>query len=87
MRFVAPRTGAPEVTVAEDQEEYLPVTVGVYVLDNGMRGLLARVTFTDDERALIARGADVYIHQLGVPGTPMTPLSVDVGVQPWMVPT
>lgn len=78
MRSVAPRTGAPERMIAENQEEYLPLCVADYVYQDGVRMILTRWTFTPDERAAIARGEDVYIGQLNF-GGPMTPLVVQCG--------
>lgn len=78
MRPVAPRTGAPEVMVAEHQEEYMPLAVALYDYTDGTRGLLTRWTFTPEERAAIAGGEDVYVHQTNF-GTPMTPLIVRCG--------
>lgn len=78
MRSIAPRTGAPEVTVAEDQAEYMPLTVSTYEYENGSRGLLTRWTFTPEERHAIAAGEDLYVMQLNF-GTPMTPLIVRCG--------
>jgi hypothetical protein len=85
MRAVAPRTGAPEVTIAEDQPEYLPVTVAIY--DHGNhRTLLCRFTFTAEERAEIAAGADLYVGQLNFPHSPgMTPINVRVGPGEWQL--
>lgn len=83
MRAIAPRTGAPEQTIAEDQPEYLPVTVGIYGYADGATGLLTRWTFTPEERAAIAGGEDVYLMQLYFPGADeavrMTPLIVRAG--------
>lgn len=81
-RAIAPRTGAPEVTVAEEQEEYLPITVACYQDAEGVRHLLARWTFTTEERARLAAGEDVYVAQLSF-GGPMTPMSVHVGPGPY----
>lgn len=82
--MVAPRTGAPEVTIAEDQLEYLPITVAVYG-DNaelGPRQLLTRWTFTDEERARIADGEDVYFALMTF-GNPMQPVCATVGGEDW----
>lgn len=65
MRPIAPRTGADEIVVAEEQEEYMPLTVAVYRYGDGSIGLLTRWTFTDEERAAVARGEDVYVMQVG----------------------
>lgn len=82
--MVAPRTGAPEVTVAEDQEQYKPITVGVYG-DNGELGprqLLMRWTFSDEERARIAAGEDIFAALMTF-GDPMQPISIQVGPTGW----
>lgn len=64
MRPIAPRTGAHEVVVAEEQEEYMPLTVSVYRYEDGSTGLLTRWTFTAEERKAIAIGEDVYVMQM-----------------------
>lgn len=79
MRPVAPRTGAPEETYAEDQEEYLPITVGRYQYPDGSRGLLTRWKPTDDERKALLAGEDIYVMQFYPIPCPMTPLVVRVG--------
>lgn len=84
--MVAPRTGAPEVTVAEEQEEYKAITMAVYG-DNaqaGPRQLLSRWRFTEEERRRIAAGEDLYIALMTF-GQPMQPLSVQVGPAGWHV--
>jgi hypothetical protein len=85
MRPIAPRTGAPEMTFAEEQEEYMPLTVALYQYDNGVRGLLTRWTPTAEERAALARGEDIYVQQLNF-GGPMTPLIVRVGAGDFAAP-
>ena len=87
-RAVAPRTGAPEVTVAEEQEQYMPVTVAFHRFADeapGVRHLVTRWTFTPEERARIAAGEDVYVGQLNF-GGPMTPLVVSAGPGPYAPP-
>jgi hypothetical protein len=90
MRTIAPRTGAPEQVIAEEQEEYQPVTVGLYTfLDQpGSMGVLLRYTFTKEEREKLARGEDLYIMQLYPQGlSAMTPMAASVGPQPsWIIP-
>lgn len=78
MRAIAPRTGALEITIAEEQEEYMPITAALYEFDNGARGLLTRWTFTPEERLAIANGEDVYILEV-VFNQKMTPLVVRCG--------
>jgi hypothetical protein len=86
-RMIAPRTGAPEITLAENHPEYSPVTVAVYG-DNrklGPRTLLSRWTFTDEERARIAAGEDVFLGVITF-GRPMQPVSLQVGPEGWAAP-
>jgi len=85
MRPIAPRTGAPETTIAEDQQEYAPITISAYEYVDGSRGLLSRWTFNAEERAAIARGEDVYIMQF-VFGNVFTPLTVRCGPGDFTVP-
>lgn len=85
MRAIAPRTGADEVTVAEEQEEYKPITAGVYSLGEFGHGLLLRFTFTQEERAKLAAGEDVYFMQAYPQGGPMTPVAARVGPGDWLV--
>lgn len=84
MRSVAPRLpGVEEVTFAEDQPEYVPITVGVIPPEAdrperqslGGRMLVTRWRFTPAERARLAAGEDLYISQLNFGGG-MTPLLV-----------
>ena len=78
MRMIAPRTGAPEVTIAEEQEEYKPVTAALYDYADGTRGILTRWQPSPEERAAILAGEDIYVQQLNF-GTPMTPMIVRCG--------
>jgi hypothetical protein len=84
VRPVAPRTGAPEVQVAEEQEEYAPLAMAVYLDPAGTRMLLSRWTFTDEERRRIAAGEDLYVHQLNFGGG-ITPFGCQVGPEGWTV--
>lgn len=82
MRSIAPRLdGCDEITVAEEQEEYLPITVARIDPPPGFpeRGtiLLTRWQLSDDERKRIAAGEDLYVGQLNF-GGPMTPLIVSL---------
>ena len=82
MRSVAPRIpGTEERTVAEDQMEYLPITVAILDPPPSFppegRIILARFTLTPEERARIAAGEDLYVGQLNF-GSPMTPLLVSL---------
>ena len=84
MHMVAPRTGAAEVTIAENQLEYKPLVAALYQ-DEGATVLLTRWRFTDEDRVRIAAGEDLY---LGVKtfGHPLQPLIVGVGPEGWEVP-
>jgi hypothetical protein len=78
VRPIAPRTGAHEITYAEEQEDYMPLTVAIHPHTDGSRSLLTRWTLTPDERRLVAAGEDIYIAQLNF-GGPMAPLVVRCG--------
>lgn len=80
MRMVAPRTGAPEITIAEDQHEYMPLTVAQYRFSDGSIGVLSRWRLNEYERAAIANGEDLYICML-TGGGPMQPIAPQVGPQ------
>ncbi|HLT92108.1 MAG TPA: hypothetical protein VKZ85_14335 [Woeseiaceae bacterium] len=79
MRMIAPRTGAHEITLAEDQLEYSPLVVALYY-DHEQKSalLLSRWTFTPEERAAIAAGEDLYLGVL-THGQPFQPISLAVG--------
>lgn len=88
MHMVAPRTGAPETSVAEEQHEYRQLTCAVYRTHDGGpfeggRYLVSRWRFTDDERARIAAGEDLYISHLTWDG-PLQPLMPQVGTGGWV---
>lgn len=78
MRPVAPRIpGLEEQTIAEEQEEYLPVTVAVRLNANYPSAveIITRWTFTAEERARVANGEDIYVTQISFTGM-MTPINV-----------
>lgn len=91
MRTVSPDTGHPEITIAEEQEQFLTVVAALVANDKRARSLvgyypdkregpsiLLRWTFTDEERQAIANGDDLYMMQLTC-GAQMTPVAVSVG--------
>lgn len=82
--MVAPRTGAPELTLAEEQEEYLPLTVACYETDRGSPALLSRWRLSDEDRERIAAGEDVYLLVV-TGGAPMQPVAVQVGPEGYEV--
>jgi hypothetical protein len=82
MRMVAPRTGAPEVTIAEDQTAYSPLVAARY--DDGV--LLTRWRMNEADRAKVAAGEDLYIAVMTF-GGPIQPMSVQIGDDGWRDPT
>lgn len=88
MRPVAPQTGAPEVTIAEEQPEYQTLTGAVYDFEEGddrRRAILTRWQPDDADRAALAAGEDVFVMLLTF-GRPMQPLRVQVGPKDFEVP-
>ncbi|MGV3707974.1 MAG: hypothetical protein ACO1Q7_03970 [Gemmatimonas sp.] len=85
MRMLAPRTGHPEITVAEDQLEYLPITVNVIAHDNDTKTIVTRWQPSAEERQRIADGEDIFVCQVNFGGG-MTPMMVDAGVPKWLPP-
>lgn len=86
MRMIAPRTGAEEITLAEDQLEYRPLVAALYETAEGVPVLLTRWRFTDEERAAIAAGEDLYLGVMTF-GKPLQPLMAGVGPAGWEVNT
>jgi hypothetical protein len=84
MRMVAPRTGADEITIAEDQLEYKPLVAARYQTEDGHQMLLTRWRFTDEERARIAGGEDLYLGVMTF-GQPLQPLAPQVGPEGYEV--
>lgn len=80
MRMIAPRTGAPEITLAEEQTEYAPVTVAVYAHPDlgGARTLFSRWRLTPEERERVAAGEDIYLGLVTF-DRPMQPIMIQVG--------
>jgi hypothetical protein len=52
-----------EQVVALDQKQYYPIIVARILFGDGSRCSMVRFRFTDEERALIAQGADLIIGQ------------------------
>lgn len=73
MRPIAPRiAGTAEVTIAEEQHEFMPITAALVVNDDKSMTRVCRWTFTDEERERIfLQGADILF---GTPAElPLTP--------------
>lgn len=74
-----------EQVIALDQPEYLPLVT--LTVPNFGGPCLARYEFTDEERKLIAEGADLVVVEL-LFGGPYTPMSLEVtpkGEKPTMI--
>lgn len=78
MRPIKPETGAPEKTMAENQEEYHSLPVAEYA--EGV--LLSRWRLNDEERERITNGEDLYI-AFWTFGRPLQPVNVQVGPDGW----
>lgn len=85
MHMVSPRTGAEEITVAEDQLDYKPLVAAFYKNPDGVPILLTRWRFTEDERRQLAAGEDLYLGVLTF-GQPLQPLIPGVGPGGWLIP-
>lgn len=85
MKPIHPGTGAQEVTVAEDQPEYIKYPAALYQTKEGTLCLLSRWTFTDEEREMIARGEDLFVGIL-TGGRPVQPVIFQVGPEGWELP-
>jgi len=75
VKAISPETGGREIVLAKDQPQYLPLPAAVH--DDGHR-LVTRWAFTDEERAKIAAGADLYLHTYTF-GHPFQPVRLHVG--------
>lgn len=75
MRPVAPRIGHPEITIAEDQEEFYAITGAIVTYGDGTRAVFTRWRLTEEERAKIAAGEDLYLSIMGR----MVPVKLCVG--------
>lgn len=74
MRMVRPRLDAPQITIAENQEEFLPVTAALVrntdfpavPIGEGREANTLVLAFrpTNDERRQIAAGEDIYLAML-----------------------
>lgn len=82
MNAVAPQLVEPHtpVTFAKAQPEYLPLPAAIVDRD-GAQTVVTRWQFTDEERAAIANGADLYLEMLTF-GSPLQPLRFVVGDAP-----
>jgi hypothetical protein len=86
MHPVAPRTGADEITIAEEQLEYRPLVGAVYVDADGVRVVLTRWRLNDEDKRKAAQGEDLTI-AVRVFNGPFPPLMVGFDLDEWMCPT
>jgi hypothetical protein len=78
MRPVAPRIkGGMEITIAEEQLEYEPITASILDYGDGNLQRVCRWTFTPQERARIDGGEDIYF--ITPASIQLTPHSLRVG--------
>lgn len=73
MRMVRPRLVAPQITIAEDQEEFLPVTAAlvrhpqyqaIQTEHGPLNSVVLAFRLTENERRAIAAGEDLYVSLL-----------------------
>jgi hypothetical protein len=85
MRMVRPKLDTHQVTIAEEQDEYKPVTAAfvrhpAYADVQGFNSLVLAFRPNDEERARLAAGEDIYVSLLTFM-QPMQPIIVGVGAE------
>lgn len=84
MRMVRPQLDLPTCTIAEEQEEYLPMVVALHdnphygTRDGRPNTLISCWRPSQEERERIAAGEDIYLALLTF-GDPMQPVILSVG--------
>lgn len=80
MEPIKPELGlGPEIVIAEDQPQYLPLPAeAVRLSRRGVEALVVRFTFTPEERIKISLGEDLYLGIMTF-GHPLQPLMPTVG--------
>lgn len=78
MRMVSPDIGLPEVTLAQDQHEYIELTASVLHFNDGSQGLLTRWRLSEEEKQRLVDGEDLFVTLLTF-GQPMQPVHISVG--------
>lgn len=69
-----------EIVIARDQPEYIPLPALSIVIDLGgvaVPGILTRWRPTDEERAALANGADIWLETMTF-GDPLQPIRLSV---------
>jgi hypothetical protein len=86
MRMIRPKLDALQVTIAEDQEEYKPVTAALVdhplytIRDTDYNTVVLAFRPTADELGQLNDGAEIYVSLLTF-GGPMQPIICTVGAQ------
>lgn len=85
MNTVQPMTGAHEITLAVDQPQYDPLVIGAYY-NTALQSpvFLSRWKPTEEERARIAAGEDLYL-SVNTFGGAFPPVGLQVGPEGWVV--
>lgn len=87
MRAVRPKLNAPQVTIAEEQGQFLPITAAlvrhpgypaVETPHGPMNSIVLAFRPSEEDRAALAAGADLYVSLLTF-GRPMPGLIVHAG--------
>lgn len=85
MNTVQPLTGVHEIALAVDQPQYEALVIGAYYNNAlGSPVFLSRWKPTDEERARIAAGEDLYL-SVNTFGGPFPPVGLQVGPEGWVV--
>lgn len=87
MRMISPQLDAPQVTVAEHQEEYKPVVAALVThpgygvtVNREFNTIVTCWRLSDEERQRLVAGADLYLSQLTF-GTAMQAVILSVGAE------
>lgn len=78
MRPVSPNVGWYEVRIGTDQLEYKELVGAVIPFDDGSTGILMRWRLTEEEKARVMAGDDLYVTLLTF-GRPMQPIDISIG--------
>jgi len=82
VRMIRPQLAVETVTLAEEQEEYLPLTVAVLSPNADLTPpyfVISAYRLSDEERAAVAAGADLYLALTCVDGRSINPQQLIVG--------
>jgi len=83
VRMIAPKLDAPQISVGENQHEFLTITAAMvahpdFDAPGGMNTLVYCYRLEEHKRARIAAGEDLYVSLLTF-GKPVQPIIVCVG--------